>query len=190
MPQLGVITNCFYFGLLEKTPTRAQFSSLVGEEYQDSPFADSKISIPSVNPERTFLEKLFLLHEEFKRPEDKMRADRLSRHLYDIYKIGETEYIDTALNNKELYHSIVKHRSIFSKLQGVNYESHYPPNLNPIPPDHLMIDWEKDYKTMQEQMIHGESPDFGDLILSVKSITDKINKLPFPLNIEFKLKSN
>jgi hypothetical protein len=46
--------------------------SFVGEQFQDRPFADSPITIPCVNPERIYLEKLFLLHEEFQSPEDKI----------------------------------------------------------------------------------------------------------------------
>ncbi len=40
--------------------------SLDGEKYKGFPFADDSIDIPTVIPERTFLEKIFLLHEEFK----------------------------------------------------------------------------------------------------------------------------
>jgi len=68
------------------------FSSLVGEYYKDQSFADTAITIPTVNPERTFLEKIFLLHEEFQKNGKKIRVDRLSRHLYDIEKMMDTHY--------------------------------------------------------------------------------------------------
>lgn len=42
------------------------FNSYAGEYNPDTVFVDSLINIPTVNPERTFLEKIFLLHEEFK----------------------------------------------------------------------------------------------------------------------------
>lgn len=66
--------------------TVRQFNSMVGEHFKDRPFADSEITIPTVNPERTFLEKIFLLHEEFQKPVERIKVDRLSRHLYDIEK--------------------------------------------------------------------------------------------------------
>lgn len=155
--------------------TIRDFHSLITNEFADSPFADEIISIPSVNPERTFLEKLFLLHEEFQRPEEKIRVDRLSRHLYDIHQISLSNYADLAIQDSELYSSIVEHRAIFSKVGGVDYTSHYPPNLNPIPPDHLLDTWKKDYAVMQEQMIYGESLPFEELIESIKKISVKIN---------------
>lgn len=62
--------------------------SLLDETYPEATFAQKAVHIPSVLPERTFLEKFFLLHEEFQRHEEKIRVDRLSRHLYDIYQIS------------------------------------------------------------------------------------------------------
>lgn len=68
------------------------FASLVDEEYANRDFAQAPIRVPTVNPERTFLEKIFLLHEEFHRPPEKMRVDRLSRHLYDVSKLAKTDW--------------------------------------------------------------------------------------------------
>lgn len=78
---------------------------LVGEYFEGRAFADSPSDIPCVNVERTFLEKLFLLHEEFQKPHASIRTDRLSRHLYDLEKIMESEYEKKRMN---LPSSIVK----------------------------------------------------------------------------------
>ena len=69
----------------------------------------------SVNPERTFLEKLFLLHEEFHKPLEKIRVDRLSRHLYDVYQLSKTEFLK-AIENSDLYKTIAEHRFNFVKV--------------------------------------------------------------------------
>jgi hypothetical protein len=67
---------------LREPYTIQSFSSIIDAEYPESDFSQIPVNIPSVNPERTFLEKIFLLHEEFQRPINKIRVDRLSRHLY------------------------------------------------------------------------------------------------------------
>ncbi len=41
--------------------------SMVSEEFKELPFAETEITIPVVSPKRTFLEKIFLLHEEFQK---------------------------------------------------------------------------------------------------------------------------
>ena len=161
--------------------TVQSFSSLVDETYPDKVFTQEAIEIPTVNPERTFLEKIFLLHEEFQRPAEKIRVDRLSRHLYDIYQLSKTEFADKALSNEELYKSIVEHRRVFTKVGGVDYNLHSPKTINPIPNDELLEAWNKDYKTMQEQMIYGDSPIFEDMIEGIKKLKLRINQLDWKI---------
>ncbi|ATA76304.1 hypothetical protein CGC47_01180 [Capnocytophaga canimorsus] len=55
--------------------------------YSHLDFTEDSFLVPSVNPERTFLEKIFLLHEEFQKPKEKMRVNRLSRHLVVVFSI-------------------------------------------------------------------------------------------------------
>lgn len=161
---------------LMEPSTRRSFRSMIGEEFPNLDFADDDIHIRCVNPERTFLEKLFLLHEEHQRPPEKMKIKGKSRHFYDIYQIAQTLYADKAIANKELYKSIVAFRERFTKIGGVDYASHFPPNLNPIPPEALMSEWEQDYAEIQGQMIVGESVKFEELMKELKQIIAKINK--------------
>jgi hypothetical protein len=163
---------------LKEPFTHCKIQSFVGEQFPKHPFADSAIAIPCVNPERTFLEKLFLLHEEFQKPQEKIRVARLSRHLYDITKIYNSMHKNKAYN-QELIVSIVEHRKRFNGMQGVDYDTLYPPNLNPIPPDDFINAWQTDYKTMQTNMIPEDSPSFKDLLETVKQATQEYNALTF-----------
>ena len=70
--------------------TMKKISAMVDDEYPEQSFSEKNEEIPSVNPERTFLEKIFLLHEEFQKTAEKIRVDRLSRHLYDLYAFSKT----------------------------------------------------------------------------------------------------
>lgn len=159
--------------------------SLVDETYPEAQFSQKAVHIPSVVPERTFLEKIFLLHEEFKRPEDKIRVNRLSRHLYDLYILSKTKFAIKALSNKELYEILVRHRFNFTRLGGVDYNFHQPQTINFIPDSVLMPAWVADYKTMQEQMIHGESPVFEELIDALKKLNKQINSLTWKMDSVF-----
>ena len=162
---------------LREPYTNRVFSSLVGEHYPDKLFADSPITVATVNPEKTFLEKLFLLHEEFQKPLDEIRVSRLSRHLYDLEMLMHTEYIDIALENKLLYNEIINHRKIYTKIADVDYNLHQPQTLDPIPPDKILGEWESDYRTMQEEMIYGESLSFEKLIVKIKESKNRINSI-------------
>lgn len=156
-------------------------TSLLDEYYPTAPFIEDPINIPTVDPERTLLEKIFLLHEEFQRPSERVRVDRMSRHLYDIYRLSKSPFAQKAMSNKELYLEIVYHRLLYTKLGGVDYTLHNPKTINPIPPRQLIAAWKNDYEVMQEQMIHGDSPDFETMIETIKSYVSLINQLDWEI---------
>jgi hypothetical protein len=153
------------------------FNSFLDEIYPDASFAMQPIHIPTVDPERTLLEKIFLLHEEFQRSDEKIRVDRMSRHLFDIYKLAASPFAEKVLLNQELYTEIVCHRQSFTKLGGVDYRLHNPGTINPIPPDNLLDAWKRDYSIMQEQMIYADSPSFDTMLESIRNYISKINQL-------------
>lgn len=162
--------------LIEPFDARS-FTSMVGEKYKGRAFADGKIIIPSVNPQRTFLEKIFLLHEEFQLPTEKIKVERKSRHLYDLEKLMDTEYAMAALANKALYRTIVLHRAKLNPLSGIDYANHTPDKINPIPPDAIIKEWEKDYQAMQEIMLYNSSLSFNKLIERINELKARINNL-------------
>lgn len=157
------------------------FRTILGSVFSDKSYADEHVTITCINPERTYLEKLFLLHEEFQKPEEKIRVARLSRHLYDLYQISNSDYKYKAYD-PQLISSIISHRERFSGMKGVDYNSHYPPNLDPIPPEKYIEDWKVDYREMQDQMIPGESPSFEDIIERVREDVKEFNELKIEKN--------
>ncbi len=154
-----------------------EINTMVADRFSGRPFCDTPIAIPVVNPERTFLEKIFLLHEEFQKPQDKVRVERLSRHLYDIEKLQQTGYAEKALANGDLYNTIIAHREHFTHISGIDYSKHSPKHIRFIPPDSLLPHWEKDYKAMIENMIYGETLSFGELIRQLGLLQARINNI-------------
>ncbi len=162
------------------------FGALVDEVYEGRDFVEPLFDVPTVNPERTFLEKLFLLHEEFHRHAEKRRVDRLSRHLYDVYHLTKAGNSDKAINDKELYETIVAHRYKFARIGGVNYNNHNPKTLNPIPPPEIIDAWKDDYAKMLEDMIYDENkPTFEDLILNLSELMAKLQSLEWQFDLTF-----
>jgi predicted nucleotidyltransferase component of viral defense system len=162
---------------LKEPFTQRTFGTFVSEIYTNNSFTDKPITIPIVNPERTFLEKIFLLHEEFQKPFGKIRVERLSRHLYDIEKLSQTEYAEIALQDTELYNIIVRHRSKFTAISGIDYTKHNPVNIKFIPPDSIMKMWEADYQEMKESMIYGQLLEFDKLISRLTELQKRINEI-------------
>lgn len=152
----------------------------------DKIFAEPLFKVPTVNPERTFLEKLFLLHEEFHRPVEKMRVDRLSRHLYDIFYLTQAGIATKAFSDKELYETIVAHRYKFSRVGDVDYNLHHPNTLNPIPAKDVIAIWEADYAKMKEDMIYEEKkPSFLDLTNNLHELRTHLQAVKWNFELIF-----
>ena len=110
---------------------------------------------------------MFLLHEEFQKPIDRVRIDRMSRHLYDIERLMRTDFLNIALSNKDLYQDIVSHRKTITAIRGIDYSLHQPNTINPIPPDEIIEAWGSDYADMCETMIYGERLSFDELMIRI-----------------------
>lgn len=130
----------------------------------------------SVLPERTFLEKIFLLHEEYQK--DKPRTTRMSRHLYDLEKIMDSPFAQSALQNTDLYKTVINHRQKFNNIQGIDYQKHYPAYIQIIPPENLRSSWREDCEKLKQSFIY-ETPkkEFDEIIERLLKLTKRIRKM-------------
>jgi hypothetical protein len=162
--------------LMEPTESR-EINSILSVNFPKMDFATDTFKIPTVLPQRTFLEKIFLLHEEFSQESEKIRIDRLSRHLYDLERLMDTQHGLTALQDKKLYDNIVAHREKFNPLRGLDYGNHTPYKIKIIPPDAIIKEYESDYSEMTKFMIYGEALKFKTLLNRIIELQKRINSL-------------
>ena len=72
----------------------------------------------------------------------------------------------------------MRHRSIFNKVEDVNYDLHKPSTLSFIPPESIIREWERDYMSLQRHFIYEErSLSFYELIKRLEELTVKIRNL-------------
>ena len=142
---------------------------------------EPSFSIPSVVvPERTCLEKIFLLHEEFFKPTNEIRTQRMSRHLYDLYCLQQAGDADRALHDEQLYRTIVDHRRKFINLKGFEYNQLFPATLSILPPASVLDAWRDDYEYMLLHMIYDtNAPSFEKLIDVISQLQSSIKALPY-----------
>lgn len=162
--------------LMEPSESR-EINSILSAAFPNQAFTNEPFSISTVLPQRTFLEKIFLLHEEFSQDTAKIRIDRLSRHLYDLEKLMDTEYGKAAIKDTELYKGIVTHREKFNPLRSLDYSNHIPSKIKIIPPDTIIKEWEKDYQAMTQNMIYGDPLNFNKLIKRIRELQKRINTI-------------
>ena len=151
--------------------------SIVADLYPNTGYADGYFIVPTVIPQRTFLEKAFLLHEEFQKPPEKIRVERMSRHIYDLEKMMDTDYATDALSNTDLYNTIVQHRRTLTALKEVDYNTHVPEKISFVPPTFVLASWRKDYEDMQSGMIYGKSLPFDSLVKRIEELNNRFRKI-------------
>lgn len=151
--------------------------SFIGDNLETSFFEELPVVVNAVVPERTFIEKLFLLHEEFAKPTSQIRVERMSRHLYDIDQILDTDIAEKAIMNDELYRQVIEHRRKFIGLKGFDYSTLEKPTIHFIPEGETREKWDVDYKNTIQSMVLGEARTFEEVITRLEKFNQKINSL-------------
>lgn len=165
-----------------------EINSIIDQEFKGASFTASSFSVMTVEPQRTFIEKIFLLHEMFQQPEEKWKYNRYSRHLYDLFRLMDTDYGFAALTNTTLYNSVIEHRRIINAVKGVDYNLHQYPTIDFIPRGKVMHLWKADYEKMKAEMFYGDAPEFNLLINKLEHLQERIRTikaLPIVENIHF-----
>lgn len=127
-------------------------------------------------PAKTMVEKMFLLHELFSVPGHGTRAERKSRHLYDLYQMMQQDFAQEAITNDALWESIRHHREVFTSVQGVDYSGDVCQRICLLPREDIVAIWQSDYETMRSSMIHGSAPTWDELIEQITILQNKTRK--------------
>ena len=127
-------------------------------------------------PAKTMVEKMFLLHELFSVPGHGTRAERKSRHLYDLYQMMQQDFAQEAITNDALWESIRHHREVFTSVQGVDYSGDVRQRIGLLPREDIVAIWQSDYETMRSSMIHGSAPTWDELIEQITILQNKTRK--------------
>ena len=170
-PRVKIEISCLS---MDEPVEEREIRSLICESFPDDD-TDAVCRIKTVVPSRTFLEKIFLLAEEFQK--DKPRSMRMSRHLYDLERLMDSDFGKMALADKTLYNAIIDHRQAYYALKYVDYSLHHPSTINILPPERVLDDWKQDYSNMQRYFIYGPSLDFELLMKRIIELQSRLRGL-------------
>ena len=151
-------------------------SPYIAEELRDWSFTVDGIRV--IAPERTYWEKLLILHgvhcgyrDAERRPADK---NRISRHYYDVAMITATETGRTALTNVDLLDAVRSHNLVAFRQAWKRFEEAVPGLVRLVPQPELRSVIARDYGAM-EGMILGEAPEFSWVMEQVQGAEATIN---------------
>ncbi len=149
---------------------------ILGDELPAWSFEVGNVRV--IAPERTYWEKLLILHglhcgyrDEQRLPSDR---DRVSRHYYDVAMITATETGRSALTRTELLDAVRNHNLIAFRQAWKRFEEAVPGSLRLVPQAELSTVIESDYRAM-EGMILGDAPTFEWVMEQIEFAEAAIN---------------
>ncbi len=129
----------------------------------------------TVAAERTFWEKVTILHKEAFRVNENM-PPRYSRHYYDLYCMDQANVKQSAYADLALLERVVAFKKRFYRSNAARYDLACPGSMRLMPPQALMEKLESDYIQMGS-MIFGDKPSFAELMQAMQRMEDEINHL-------------
>ena len=163
---------------LKDPSAKRNMNSLLSTHFPNDNYLEQDYEILTILPQRTLIEKILLLHEEYNREEFiKMRTDRMSRHYYDLYQLSKQEFTKATLLDDDFIIDIINHRKYYSRLKKFDYNTLKRGSLNLIPSSDILEALRKDYEIMRAEMIYGDPPSFEEIVLEIQHLQELINKV-------------
>jgi len=139
-------------------------------------FMSSACTVWAIKAERTFWEKVTILHHEAHRPEGSSVPERYSRHYYDLVAMARSPIKTLALSDLDLLVDVVEFKQKFFPRGWARYDLAEPGTLKLVPPGHVSSSLRSDYRDMQV-MVYGESPKWDKVMSALSDLEMEINAL-------------
>ena len=145
-------------------------------------------NVTTVRPERTFWEKVLILHAMTEMTE-KLRQDanperpvpdlnRYSRHYYDVHQIWtHPDYGVATASMRELAEACRQHKELMFRAPDHRYDRAVPGSYRLVPTEDMRAKLATDYQRMSA-MIFGTPPAFSDVMASIEALEQYLNAAP------------
>ena len=156
------------------TPAKpATISSYAAQQYARV-FEHPSTDVLTVMPERTFWEKVTILHREAFRAECSAFPARYSRHYYDLYRMAQSDVKDRALADNDLLRRVVEFKDKFYRCPWARYDLATRGTMRLMPLAYNLDKLRADYDHMQN-MLFGPKPSFEQIMDGIAKLEKEIN---------------
>lgn len=129
--------------------------------------------VTALNPERTFWEKVTMLHAlhhaTIAKPDKSVL--RLSRHVYDVHRIWNTSTLRTSLLDRKLLQAVVENKTVFFRESKARYDLVATLELSCSPHDALSKTMREDFAAMESMFFPGSAvPTFDEALATLAEI--------------------
>jgi hypothetical protein len=157
------------------TPARETVIKPYAAEQYAKLFHTPETAILTVMAERTFWEKVTILHREANRHGSSLPS-RYSRHYYDLYCMSQTAIKTNAFSDQNLLARVVQFKEKFYRCPWAKYEDAKVGTMKLMPIPEYIDELRGDYRHM-ENMLYGDKPTFDEILAGIASLEQELNSL-------------
>ncbi|MRH97989.1 nucleotidyl transferase AbiEii/AbiGii toxin family protein [Agrobacterium tumefaciens] len=147
-------------------------------------------NVTTVKPERTFWEKVLILHAMTEMTEKRSMPDspalkvpdlnRYSRHYYDVHQIWTNPgYGKATALMLDLAEACRRHKELMFRAPDHRYDRAVPGSFRLVPTPEMRKKLASDYERMSA-MIFGTPPEFGSVMASIEELESFLNSIAEP----------
>jgi hypothetical protein len=133
--------------------------------------------VTTIKPERTFLDKILILHgmTYYFEATGTLRGNgRMSRHYYDVHRLTAGAVGQNACSNAGLIADCVRHAKMFFYRKNTGLEDAKRGSFRLLPSAAMLNPLRRDYEAMAT-MIFGDVPTFDAVLTSIAQAEDRLN---------------
>lgn len=133
--------------------------------------------VMTIDPERTFLDKVLILHglTHYFETKGALRGDgRMSRHYYDVHRLVMMPVGEKACTDDSLIGDCVRHAKLFFYRGNTGLDAAARGSFRLQPTKEMLEPLKEDYAAMAT-MIFGEVPTFEEVLRSVAHAEERLN---------------
>ena len=146
-------------------------------EHFESAIGKPEIVVNVLKAERTFWEKVTILHQFHFQSDSTKVAPGFSRHYYDVVQLDTKGFANSAIEQIELLPEVADHKNTFYRQAWARYDlARNHKTLELLPHENIVSTIKADYEEMQEMMF-GETPTFDDILNRLLTLKQRINSV-------------
>jgi hypothetical protein len=137
-------------------------------------FREKSATIIVLDCERTFWEKVTLLHAENHRPDPTKLKARMARHWSDVAVMSTTKRFEDERLSIELLAQVIRFKKIHFAANWAHYDTAVAGTLRIVPNESLRAILCRDYQEMQE-MFPRKPLTFDEILTRLEALQNRIN---------------
>jgi hypothetical protein len=134
--------------------------------------------ITTVEPQRTFWDKVVILHGlrswHDRRRQLRHGGQRVSRHYFDVFRMLQSPMGERAVADRALGVDCARHARMFFNSPDFELDAAVAGSFGVLPPPDMQLLLERDYDAMT-MMITGQVPTFADVMKVIGALEQRLN---------------